>query len=382
MIQLRGVAVHNLKQVDLDLPHRKLVVFCGVSGSGKTSLALDTLYAEGQRRYIESFSAYTRQFLERLEKPAAERIDGIPPAIAVTHKNTSPLQPLHGRHRHRDQPTTCGCCSPRSARSSAGNCGTEVRRDTPQSIAADCWPSCPPGTRFMVAFPVTTSPRGERRLQPRCRKTALCGSSSASDWSIWPIEPVANDASPTRWPTRRVVVVDRLTAGSTRSRSGCATRWKRRFAKGEGAARCSWNRHGVACYESAAGAVLRARRPSVARVRASARRSRCDDCGIDYPEPEPRLFSFNSPLGACPTCEGFGNVIDIDMDLVVPDRHKSIRDGAIAPWNTPAYAHELEELLAWPSDYGLPVDVPFSELTDAAVAIDSRRRARARSSAA
>src|SRR5262247_1791606 len=88
-IELRGVRVHNLKEVDLDLPHRQLIVFCGVSGSGKTSLALDTLYAEGQRRYIESFSAYTRQFLDRLEKPTAERIDGIPPAIAVTRKNTS-----------------------------------------------------------------------------------------------------------------------------------------------------------------------------------------------------------------------------------------------------------------------------------------------------
>ena len=140
-ISLRGVAVHNLKEIDLDIPHRKLVVLCGLSGSGKTSLALDTLYAEGQRRYIDSFSAYTRQFLERLEKPAAERIDGIPPAIAVTHKNTS-----------RSSRSTVGTTTETSdylrllfakiGHVFCTQCGQEVRRHTPSP-----WPSarkCPP----------------------------------------------------------------------------------------------------------------------------------------------------------------------------------------------------------------------------------------------
>ena len=101
----------------------------------------------------------------------------------------------------------------------------------------------------------------------------------------------------------------------------------------------------------------------------------CDDCGREYPEPEPRLFSFNSPLGACPECEGFGNIIDVDMDLVVPDPNKSLREGAIAPWNTPAYAHELEELIALAPAVGLPLDVPFRELSDEQRQSDSRRRA-------
>ena len=114
-IALRGVAVHNLKSVDLDIPHRKLVVLCGLSGSGKSSLALDTLYAEGQRRYIESFSAYTRQFLERLEKPEAERIDGIPPAIAVTRGGIRAAPAGRRSARRSRWPTTCGCCSRRSA---------------------------------------------------------------------------------------------------------------------------------------------------------------------------------------------------------------------------------------------------------------------------
>ncbi len=150
VISLRGVAVHNLKEVDLDIPRGKLIVLCGLSGSGKTSLALDTLYAEGQRRYIDSFSAYTRQFLERLEKPAAERIDGIPPAIAVTHKNTS-----------RISRSTVGTATESSdylrllfakiGHVFCRSCGREVRRETSQS-AAERLAELPAGTRFLVAF--------------------------------------------------------------------------------------------------------------------------------------------------------------------------------------------------------------------------------------
>ncbi|HVW37893.1 MAG TPA: excinuclease ABC subunit A, partial [Pirellulales bacterium] len=150
-ITLRGVEVHNLKHVDLDLPHGRLIVFCGLSGSGKSSLAFDTLYAEGQRRYIESFSAYTRQFLERLEKPAAERIDGIPPAVAVANKSPS-----------RSSRSTVGTATETNdylrllfakiGRVFCLKCGREVRRDSPQSAAAEL-ARLPEGTRYMVAFP-------------------------------------------------------------------------------------------------------------------------------------------------------------------------------------------------------------------------------------
>ena len=149
-IALRGVRVHNLKSIDLDIPHRKLIVFCGLSGSGKSSVALDTLYAEGQRRYIESFSAYTRQFLQRLEKPEAERIDGIPPAIAVTGKNTS-----------RSSRSTVGTATETNdylrllfakiGRTFCRKCGREVRCESPQS-AAETLTALPPGTRYMIAF--------------------------------------------------------------------------------------------------------------------------------------------------------------------------------------------------------------------------------------
>ena len=157
-ISLRGVEVHNLKGVDLDIPHRKLIVFCGLSGSGKTSLALDTLYAEGQRRYIETFSAYTRQFLQRLERPAAEQITGLPPAVAVTHKSAN-----------RSSRSTVGTATETNdylrllfakiGRVICQTCGHEVRRESPQSRRRSAGPACREGTRFLVTFRTTSANR-------------------------------------------------------------------------------------------------------------------------------------------------------------------------------------------------------------------------------
>jgi excinuclease ABC subunit A len=365
-ISLRGVEVHNLQSIDLDIPHGKLVVFCGVSGSGKSSLALDTLYAEGQRRYIESFSAYTRQFLQRLEKPEAERIDGIPPAIAVTGKNTS-----------RSSRSTVGTATEvsdylRLLYAKIGSvvcqgCGREVRRDTPQS-ACELLAALPAGTRFLVAFawpqsagddPVQAAAAmkedGFVRVIAAGRTVDLTAESLPANGAA----PAANGAAGNgNW----YVVVDRLTAGTTqvdRVRDSLETA----FAKGRGQ-----------CYVFIADGQTE---PPVGKPVGNLQtiddrpwrrlgfssQLACADCGREYPEPEPRLYSFNSPLGACPECEGFGNVIDVDMDLVVPNASKSIRDGAVAPWNSPAYVHELEELLALADDYGVRVDVPFSQLS-------------------
>ena len=181
-IALRGVRVHNLKSIDLDIPHRKLIVFCGLSGSGKSSLALDTLYAEGQRRYIESFSAYTRQFLQRLEKPEADRIDGIPPAIAVTSKNAS-----------RSSRSTVGTATETSdylrllmakiGRVFCLKCGREVRCDSPQS-AAERLARLPPGTRYMIAFRCQVPERSHTwsNWRPDCARMALFGRLSMGGW--------------------------------------------------------------------------------------------------------------------------------------------------------------------------------------------------------
>ncbi len=359
-IKLRGVAVHNLKDVDLDIPHRKLVVLCGLSGSGKTSLALDTLYAEGQRRYIDSFSAYTRQFLERLEKPAAERIEDIPPAIAVTHKNAS-----------RSSRSTVGTATEaadylRLLYAKIGlvrclNCGSEVRRHTPQSTA-EVLSGLPEGTRYLVAFAADPNGGSQRGLWPAFQEEgfvrAVIGNRlvnlSEEPWSERH-DQAAGDGL--------LAVVDRLKAGSTtevRLRDSLETA----FAKGKGRT-CV-----LVATSPETGSLARSGRPPapdrrrrLARVHFSTE-LRCETCGRDYPPPEPRLYSFNSPLGACPRCEGFGNIIDVDMDLVVPDANKSIAEGAIAPWNTPAYAHELEELLVLAADYHLRVDVPYRELSE------------------
>jgi excinuclease ABC subunit A len=373
-IALRGVKVHNLKAIDLDIPLGKLIVLCGLSGSGKSSLALDTLYAEGQRRYIESFSAYTRQFLERLEKPEAQRIDNIPPAIAVT-----------GRHAGRSSRSTVGTATEvsdhlRLLLAKIGhvfcrNCGHEVRCDTPESTA-ESLAALPPGKRYMIAF-AQDLPQG---ADPAVARSALREEGFVR--AIVAGRMVNLDGAPASGPpeapetaapqSRAYVVLDRLVAGETsehRRRDSLETA----FNKGQG--RCFvFVEDGAS--QSASEAEGEAR-PSPAtrggpfpidgrpwRRLGFSTQLTCEDCHIDYPTPEPRLYSFNSPLGACPKCEGFGNVIGIDMDLVVPDASKSIVGGAIAPWNSPAYAHELEELLALAADYDLPVDAPFSKLSE------------------
>ncbi len=362
-ISLRGVEVHNLKRVNLDIPHRKLVALCGLSGSGKTSLALDTLYAEGQRRYIESFSAYTRQFFERLEKPAAEKITGIPPAVAVTHKNTS-----------RSSRATVGTAieatdhlrllMARIGQVICQTCGNSVRRETPETAAA-ALAELPAGTRFVVAF-VPPAAAADDDLM-----TTLASLREQGFVRVIIGERIVNldngSSFPAPSPQPPVpspqVVVDRLAVGATtpqRLRESLETA----FAQGGGKCFALIEASSLPSLPAGThGSPTRLDDRDWWRV-AFSNTMACDNCGREYPEPEPRLYSFNSPLGACPECEGFGNIIDVDIDLVVPDPHKTLRDGAIAPWNTPAYSHELEELIALAPSAGLPLDVPFRELSE------------------
>ena len=356
-IELRGVAVNNLRHVDLDLPHRQLIVFCGVSGSGKTSMALDTLYAEGQRRYIESFSAYTRQFLEQLDKPAAERIDGIPPAVAVTHKNPS-----------RSNRATIGTATEvndylsllfaRVGDVVCYQCGQLVRRDSPES-AAESLAGVPAGQRLMIGFEATVSddePADQwvKQLVESGYVRAIVGGQTASLAPSLASQLKAGDTI--------TVVLDRLMTGE-QSVERLHDSIESAFAAGGNAA--------VALVQLTADEAASASSSSTVSIDGQPWRRitfssalRCESCGIDFLEPEPQLFNFNRPLGACPECEGFGNITVTDMDRVVPDPAKTIRDGAIAPWNAPSYAHELKELLALADDYHLPVDIPFVELSD------------------
>ncbi len=438
MISLRGVEVHNLQGIDLDLPHRRLIVFCGVSGSGKSSLAFDTIYAEGQRRYIESFSAYTRQFLERLEKPAAQRIDGISPAIAVAASNSS-----------RSSRATVGTATEaydylrlllaRIGRVYCRQCGREVVRHTPQSVA-DELSRLPAGAKFMIAFPwsapATIAPgllaariveEGfvraiiDNQVVDLATLAPAASNPNAGQEAALVQDPAVADDEPLETSDDEVVVarryaepgepgedvpgstgddeqgeavnvddrrkrskrapdpakpivtkeedlpawqviVDRLASGST-TPERLRDSLEMAFEKGRGQV-VLLIEEDAAATAGLGGVPVTLDGRNWRRLLHSTRLV-CGDCGLDYLSPDPRLFSFNSPLGACPECEGFGNVVDIDMDLVVPDKQKSIREGAIAPWNTPAYAHEREELLALADEYQLPIDAPFAELNDA-----------------
>ena len=358
VISLRGVEVHNLKHIDLDLPHGKLIVVCGVSGSGKTSLALDTLYAEGQRRYIETFSAYTRQFLDRLERPAAEKIVGIPPAIAVTHKHSS-----------RSNRATVGTTTEiydylrllfaKVGRVFCANCDVEVQRDSPQS-AAEMLARIPQGTRFLIAAPPadlkTSAPlllAGDLREQGFVR--VIAGSKSI-DLADQPPEFIAAALD----VPDVVVVVDRLTGGvaDKRLRDSLETAFRVGrlecvvFLENDGRIPRDLLPRGTPIELDGA---------SWTRLRFNDR-MQCKICGRNYPDPIPKLFSFNSPLGACVECEGFGNIFDLDLDLIVPNPQKTLREGAIATWTTPRFEHEYRELAALAPDFDLPLDVPFKDL--------------------
>jgi excinuclease ABC subunit A len=275
-IHLRGVRVHNLKNVDLDLPLRRLTVFTGVSGSGKSSLAFDTLYAEAQRRYLQSFSAYTRQFLERLDKPEAEHIDNLPPAIAVGQRFLP-----HGRR------ATVGTMTEiidylrllfaRVAELVCGQCGRVVRAASAEDVVAAV-DQMPAGTRFAVAFPsapeedaaawaASLQEDGFRRVQMGGQVYRL-GEDE--------LPPVA--ASQRLW-----VLVDRLEAGKT-GRERLTDALETAFARGLGRL-ALLSEGGEIVFDQ---------------------RLRCPRCEIEYPAPEPRLFSFNDPLGACPHCQGTG----------------------------------------------------------------------------
>lgn len=342
-IRLQGVRVHNLKNVDLEIPHGQLLCLSGLSGSGKTSLALDTLFAEGQRRYVECFSAYTRQFLDQWDKPDAVAIDGIPPAIAVT-----------ASRRPGTARTTVGTVTEtveylrllfaRIAELQCPECGRTIVRYSPQSIAAEL-ANLPPGQRYQIAFPIEYEAgtvlssllddlrqRGFHRVLRDGLSIDSLGSGSDSR--------TADQAG------ELLVIVDRLKSGEDldgRLADSLETAW----AAGQQQV-----------------VVLREVTNSGGdpqRIDFSGRLA-CAGCGLSWTRPEAVDFSFNSPRGACPECEGFGSVSFPDIQRIVPDPTVTVRDGAIAPWNSPAYRHELDELMAIADVHDFPLDVPFADL--------------------
>ena len=313
-ILIRGARVHNLKDVSLEIPHNQLTVVTGVSGSGKSSLVFDTIYAEGQRRYVESLSAYARQFLERMEKPAVDEILGIAPPIAIRQKNTT-RNPRSTVATSTEIHDFLRLLFARAGRSYCPKCGERVQRDTVDHVAARMLAQ-PAGSRWYALFPVVASAKSADSLRDRLFELRRSGfnrlyqNGQVYEFST-PESLIDVDFSK---PVH--VLVDRLAiAPDLHQRLVDATE--------------------IAFRES--GEILFQQPTFEGEILRFSEKFACKRCGIELPVPEPGLFSFNSPTGACPRCQGFGNTIDYDMDLVVPDKTLSIAEGAVDPWTKPQY---------------------------------------------
>ncbi|MCH8551117.1 MAG: excinuclease ABC subunit UvrA, partial [Natronospirillum sp.] len=328
-IRIRGARQNNLANLDLDIPLGEMVVVTGVSGSGKSSLAFDTVYAEGQRRYVETFSAYARQFLDRMDKPAVDSIDGIPPAIAIEQSNTV-----------RTSRSTVGTMTElndylkllfaRLAQLYCQGCGREVVCDSAQSVIASLYADWPEEQRLMVCMPVYVPGK-------------------LSDDEVLKLLNQQGYARMHKRDGRRVEVVqDRLRLNDdNRGRLTEAVEAALHYGKGH-----------VLVYP------MDDERNTGNPARFSSHHH-CAHCDIDYPDPSPSQFSFNSPIGACESCRGFGRIIGVDYGLVIPDVSKSLQDGAIKPIQTPSYEEVQRDLIRYARKSGVPVDVPWSELTEA-----------------
>jgi len=366
-IRVRGARVHNLKNIDFTIPHGAITVVTGVSGSGKSSLAFDTLYAEGQRRYIESLSAYARQFLERIEKPDVDEITGIAPAISIRQKNST-RNPRSTVATATEIYDYLRLLYARVGRTFCLNCGEEVRKDTLDEIAARVL-ALPAGRRFYVLYelkitpdtPPSTKSRKQTRPGAEAIRQTLVNLRKRGFNRLYQSGRVFELATPedlldVDFTKTVYVLVDRLVLGpEIRSRLMDSIEICYREGRGE------------AILEFVSDAATEAN--SAASLTAGPERLifnerfDCKKCGATYQEPEPRLFSFNNPYGACPRCQGFGNTIDFDLDRVVPDKSKSLADGTIEPWTKPRYRQLAMDMRSYARDKGIPLDVPFRQLS-------------------
>ena len=345
-IRIRGARQHNLKGFDLDIPRGKLMVITGPSGSGKSSLALDTLFAEGQRRYVESLSTYAKQFLDRMEKPLVDSIEGIAPAVAIEQKNPT-----------KTSRSTVGTATEvhdylrllfaRVGRTHCPECDRQIRPDT-ITTAVDRVLQLPAGTRLMVTFPLRLSESILHAGVVENLKTmgfVRC----LADGRLLDLGEGATDAealSVDLVACREVlVVVDRLVAGPD-ARERLADSVQTAFHEGEGE-----------CV-----VVLAAAGPPGDRL-AFTEHFRCPEhAHITYPEPTPQLFSFNSPYGSCPECTGFGATLEYDVGLIVPNPRRSIDEGAVDPWTKPRYTRERDKLRAFTRERKLSLYAPWEKL--------------------
>jgi excinuclease ABC subunit A len=397
-IVIRGARTHNLKNIDVSLPVGALIIITGVSGSGKSSLAFDTIYAEGQRRYVESLSAYARQFLERMEKPDVDRIDGISPAIAIRQKNSirNPRSTVGTTTEIHDYMRLLYA---RVGRTFCRGCGREVVRETAEVVAAQLG-ALAAGTRLLIGFDLpivatAAAPDSGETVDEVVEQIddfddgsrGSNGSSGSSGAAVAAAVEVLkrkgfgrllvdgravslDDVGAASLADRQLlqVVVDRVQLGAEDLRQRLTDSIETAYLEGGGAA---WAVELASSPEPRAPSPEprvtspepRVTSPEPQVVHQFSERFECRPCGIAYEDPQPRLFSFNNPFGACATCHGFGNIIELDINLVVPDASKSIQDGAVEPWSKPHYRAQLAELKKAARSRKLRLDVPWSSLS-------------------
>ncbi|MGA9408216.1 MAG: excinuclease ABC subunit UvrA, partial [Bacteroidota bacterium] len=340
VLSIRGARVHNLKNISIDIPRNKLVVITGVSGSGKSSLAFDTIYAEGQRRYVESLSAYARQFLERMDKPDVDLILGMSPAIAIEQK-TNTRNPRSTVATTTEIYDYLRLLLARVGKTYCRVCGRIISRDSVHSVVDRVFQEVE-GSKFFITFPM-------REHEGHALKEELAALKKRGFFRLVVNGEMIdlNERSYTSSKKGIFVLVDRfvLRKNEKASETRLADSVQTAFVEGDGYAtlynletkeQLSFNQH----FE-------------------------CPVDHIRYEEPEPHLFSFNNPIGACPKCQGFGRAVGLDMDLIVPNKEKSLRDGAIQPWTTPKFRENLRDLFSIANEAGIPMNVPFGKLTPA-----------------